>query len=316
MNHSNSFKNLPDLSERNFTGYGEDGINQNFSWPEGQFIAVQFVINYEEGGENCVLNGDSHSESFLSEIIGAPPFYGVRHMNMESIYEYGSRAGFWRLHRIFNEAQIAPTVYAVASAIEKNQAAIEAMLKSGWEVASHGYKWIDYQFVSETVERDHIQKAIEIHRRLTGDAPKGWYTGRTSPNSRRLVLEALPGLRYDSDSYADDLPYFERYLDRVHLVIPYTLDTNDMRFASPQGFNCGDQFFTYLKDAFDVLYREGREGAPKMLNVGLHCRLVGRPARAAALVRFIEYAKSHDKVWFPRRIEIAEHFWNHLEQCE
>ena len=292
--------------DRDYIGYGNPQLK--VTWPNNARIAVQFVVNYEEGGENCILNGDLHSEAFLSEIVSAQPLTGVRHMNMESIYEYGSRAGFWRLYRIFTEYGITPTVYGVALAMQKNKPVIEAMLGAKWEIASHGYKWIDYQFISEEVEAEHISRAIEIHKSLTGKPPAGWYTGRNSPNTRRLVLDQLPNLKYDSDSYADDLPYFVRFKDRRHLVIPYTLDTNDMRFASVQGFNSGEQFYQYLKDAFDVLYKEGIE-YPKMLNIGLHCRLIGRPARAASLIRFIEYIQSHRRVWIPTREQIADHFW-------
>jgi putative urate catabolism protein len=267
---------------------------------------VQFVINYEEGGENCILHGDMASEAFLSEIIGAQPLPGVRHMNMESLYEYGSRAGFWRLHRLFTSRAIPVTVYGVAMALERNPAAVEAMLTAGWEIASHGYRWIDYQYMAEEVEREHLQRAIEIHTRVTGSRPLGWYTGRCSPNTRKLVVEA-GGFLYDADSYADDLPYWLTDYGTPHLVIPYTLDTNDMRFATAQGFNAGEQFFTYLKDAFDVLYAEG-DSAPKMLSVGLHCRLTGRPARAASLARFVDYVRQHERVWLCRRLDIARHW--------
>lgn len=292
---------------RNLIGYGRHTPNPQ--WPGGARIAVQFVLNYEEGGENCILNGDLASEAFLSEIVGAVPLTGVRHMNMESIYEYGSRAGFWRLHRLFTDRQIPITVYAVALALKYNPEAGQAMVEAGWEVASHGYRWIDYQYVGEAEEREHMQKAIAIHTEIIGSRPLGWYTGRTSPNSRRLVVED-GGFLYDSDSYSDDLPYWVTDYGKPHLVIPYTLDTNDMRFATAQGFNCGDQFFTYLKDAFDVLYAEG-ETAPKMLNIGLHCRLVGRPGRTAALARFLDYIQSHDKVWICRRMDIARHWHEH-----
>lgn len=292
---------------RNLIGYGRHTPNPQ--WPGGARIAVQFVLNYEEGGENCILNGDLASEAFLSEIVGAVPLTGVRHMNMESIYEYGSRAGFWRLHRLFTDRQIPITVYAVALALKYNPEAGRAMVEAGWEVASHGYRWIDYQYVGEAEEREHMQKAIAIHTEIIGSRPLGWYTGRTSPNSRRLVVED-GGFLYDSDSYSDDLPYWVTDYGKPHLVIPYTLDTNDMRFATAQGFNCGDQFFSYLKDAFDVLYAEG-ETAPKMLNIGLHCRLVGRPGRTAALARFLDYIQSHDKVWICRRMDIARHWHEH-----
>jgi putative urate catabolism protein len=285
-------------------GYG--ATPPQAEWPGNARIAVQFVINYEEGGENCILHGDTASEAFLSEIMGAQPLPGVRHMTMESIYEYGSRAGFWRLHRLFTTRRIPVTVYGIAMALERNPAAVEAMLTAGWEIASHGYRWIDYQYVAEEVEREHLHRAIAIHTRVTGSRPLGWYTGRCSPNTRKLVV-AEGGFLYDADSYADDLPYWVTDYGQPHLVIPYTLDTNDMRFATTQGFNSGEQFFTYLKDAFDVLYAEG-ESTPKMLSVGLHCRLAGRPARAAALARFVDYVHSHDRVWLCRRLDIAQHW--------
>jgi putative urate catabolism protein len=292
---------------RDMVGYGR--YTPHPQWPDQARIAVQFVINYEEGGENCILHGDVASEAFLSEIVGASALAGVRHMNMESIYEYGSRAGFWRLHRLFTARQIPLTVYGVAMALERNQEAIAAMQESGWEIASHGYRWIDYQYMGEEAEREHIQRAIAIHTQVTGARPLGWYTGRTSPNTRRLVVEA-GGFLYDSDSYADDLPYWIHDYGKPHLVIPYTLDNNDMRFATSQGFNCGDQFFTYLKDAFDTLYAEG-ETAPKMMNIGLHCRLIGRPGRTAALARFLDYVQQHERVWLCRRVDIAQHWHDH-----
>ena len=293
---------------RDMRGYGRNPPHPQ--WPGGARLALQFVINYEEGGENCILHGDAASEAFLSEIMGAVPFPGARHMNMESIYEYGSRAGFWRLHRMFTERAVPVTVYGVAMALERNPQAVAAMNEAEWEIASHGYRWIEYQHMVEEEEREHIRRAIDIHTRTTGARPLGWYTGRTSPNTRRLVMEA-GGFLYDSDSYADDLPYWLRNeRGEPHLVVPYTLDSNDMRFANTQGFNCGDQFFTYLKDTFDVLYREGRTH-PKMMSVGLHCRLVGRPGRSAALERFIDYAEGHPDVWVCRRIDIARHWHAH-----
>jgi putative urate catabolism protein len=289
---------------RDMVGYGASPPDPR--WPGGARIAVQFVINYEEGAENCVLHGDAASESFLSEMVGAQPIAGMRHMSMESLYEYGARAGFWRLHRLFTELNVPITVYAVALAMERNPAAVDAMMKAGWEIASHGYRWINYQHVPEDVEKEHIALAVETHRRLTGERPLGWYQGRTSPNTARLVVEE-GGFVYDADSYADDLPYYDTQHGRPQLVVPYTLDTNDMRFAAPQGFNAGDQFFTYLRDAFDVLYAEG-ETAPKMLSIGLHGRIVGRPARMASLRRFVEHVLSHDRVWIARRIDIARHW--------
>ncbi len=289
---------------RNLIGYGK--IPPHAQWPHQARVAVQFVINYEEGGENCILHGDTASEAFLSEIVGAVPWPNQRHMNMESCYEYGSRAGFWRLHRMFTQRQIPVTVYGIAMALERNPEVVAAMLSADWEIASHGYRWIEYKDFSEAAEREHLQKAIEIHQRVTGARPLGWYTGRNSPNTRKLVVEA-GGFLYDSDSYADDLPYWVYDYGQPHLVIPYTLDNNDMRFATPQGFNAGDQFFTYLRDAFDVLYAEG-EILPKMMSVGLHCRLVGRPGRAAALMRFLDYVQQHDRVWLCRRVDIAYHW--------
>ena len=293
---------------RNMLGYGQKSPHPE--WPEKSRIALQFVINYEEGGENCILHGDPASETFLSEIIGAPPFAGARHMSMESIYEYGSRAGFWRLHRLFTSHNIPVTIFGVAMALERNPAAVEAMLQADWEIASHGYRWIDYKNIPEDIEREHMAKAIDIHTRVTGSRPLGWYTGRTSSNTQRLVKEA-GGFLYDADSYADDLPYWvETPSGDPHLVVPYTLDTNDMRFASPQGFNSGEQFFAYLRDAFDVLYAEG-EASPKMLSIGLHCRLTGRPGRTASLKKFIEHVNSHGDVWLCRRIDIARHWHKH-----
>ncbi|MDH3741465.1 MAG: allantoinase PuuE, partial [Hyphomicrobiales bacterium] len=269
--------------------------------------AVQFVINYEEGGENNILHGDAGSEAFLSEVVGAASWPGQRHMNMESIYEYGSRAGFWRLWRLFTQTEVPVTVYGVATAMERNPKAVAAMLESGWEIASHGLKWIEYKDFTKDDERTHMAEAIRIHTETTGERPLGWYTGRSSINTTDLVMED-GGFLYSSDSYADDLPYWIEGPKGIHLIVPYTLDANDMRFATPQGFNSGDQFFAYLKDSFDMLYEEGRAGAPKMMSVGLHCRLVGRPGRAAALKRFVEYVKAHDRVWLPRRVDIARHW--------
>ncbi|GAB4160200.1 MAG: allantoinase PuuE [Cyanobacteria bacterium J069] len=292
---------------RDLVGYGRHTPDPR--WPNQARVAVQFVINYEEGSENCILHGDPASEAFLSEIVGASPLLGVRHMNMESIYEYGSRAGFWRLHRLFTQRQMPVTVYGVAMALERNPEAASAMVEAGWEIASHGYRWIDYQYVSEAVEREHIQKAIAIQTRVTGSRPLGFYQGRMSPNTRRLVVQE-GGFLYDADSYADDLPYWVHDYGKPHLVIPYTLDNNDMRFATAQGFNSGDQFFAYLRDAFDLLYAEGAD-APKMMSIGLHCRLVGRPGRAAALARFLDYVLQHDQAWVCRRIDIARHWHEH-----
>jgi putative urate catabolism protein len=289
---------------RDLVGYGRNPPDPR--WPNGARLAVQFVINYEEGGESCILHGDGASEAFLSEIIGASALTGVRHMNMESIYEYGSRAGFWRLWRLFTGLNVPVTVYGIAMALERNPEAVAAMLEADWEIASHGYRWIDYQFLSEEVEREHIEKAIAIHTKVTGSPPLGWYQGRTSPNTLKLAISAGNFL-YSADSYADDLPYWVHEDGKPHLIIPYTLDNNDMRFATNQGFNCGDQFFTYLQDAFDTLYEEGKT-SPKMMSVGLHCRLVGRPGRIKALARFIEYVLGHEQVWVCRRVDIARHW--------
>ena len=291
---------------RDLIGYGANPPHPN--WLHSAKLAVQFVINYEEGAENCVLHGDQNSETFLSEIIGAKA-YPDRHMSMESLYEYGSRAGFWRLHRLFNQYQIPATVYGVGMALMRNPQAVEAMQQSEWEIASHAYRWIDHQFMPEDLEREQINLAIDAHTQATGERPLGWYTGRDSPNTRKLVVEA-GGFAYDSDSYADDLPYWNTEYGRPHLVIPYTLDTNDMRFAAPQGFNCGDQFFTYLRDSFDALYQEG-EYAPKMMNIGLHCRIIGRPGRIKSLERFIQYVLSHQDAWVCKRIDIAKHWHTH-----
>ncbi|WP_077964363.1 allantoinase PuuE [Ensifer adhaerens] len=283
------------------------GPNFKITWPDGARIAVQFVINYEEGGENCVLHGDAASEAFLSEIVGAQAWQGQRHWNMESIYEYGARAGFWRLHRMFTERGVPATVYGVATALKRSPEQVAAMQDAGWEIASHGLKWIEHKDFSPERERQEIAEAIRLHTIVTGERPRGWYTGRCSDNTLDLVTES-GGFDYVSDAYADDLPYWHEHAGRHQLVIPYTLDSNDMRFATPQGFNSGDQFFSYLKDSFDVLYAEGTAGAPKMLSIGLHCRLVGRPGRAAALARFLDYVQGHEKVWLAKRVDIARHW--------
>jgi allantoinase len=297
---------------RDMHGYGETPPDPK--WPNGAKIAVQFVINYEEGGENCVLHGDAASEGFLSEIVGAAQWPNQRHWNMESIYEYGARAGFWRLHRLFTGLDIPVTVYGVATALARSPAQVRAMQDADWEIASHGLKWIEYKDYAPEDERADMSKAIQLHTEVAGERPKGWYTGRCSENTVSLVADE-GGFEYVSDSYADDLPYWIKVGKRDQLVIPYTLDSNDMRFASPQGFNSGDQFFTYLKDSFDALYAEGVDGSAKMLSIGLHCRLIGRPGRVMALRRFMEYAKSHADVWFPRRIDIARHWHeNHPPQ--
>ena len=304
---------------RDLIGYGRTPPHAN--WPNGARVALQFVLNYEEGGENSVLHGDAASETFLSEIIGAAAF-PARHMSMESLYEYGSRAGLWRLLRMFEERRLPLTVFGVAMALQRNLEAVAAFRELGHEIACHGLRWISYQNVDEATERAHMKEAVDIIRDLTGSAPLGWYTGRDSPNTRRLVVEH-GGFRYDADYYGDDLPFWQRVEHTgadgqpavtPQLIVPYTLDTNDMRFAAMQGFNSGTQFFDYLKDAFDVLYAEGDPhglNRPKMLSIGLHCRLVGRPARAAALARFLDYVQGHADVWIARRIDIAEHWHTH-----
>lgn len=299
---------------RDMLGYGRNPPPAN--WPGGAYVAVQFVINYEEGGENNILHGDAASEAFLSEIVGAAAWPGQRHMNMESIYEYGSRAGFWRLWRMFTTRQAPVTVYGVATAMARNPEVVAAMKEAGWEIASHGLKWIEHKDMPKAEERRQIAEAIRIHTEVTGERPVGWYTGRSSVNSIPLVMEE-GGFLYTADAYADDLPYWISAADqRAHLVVPYTLDANDMRFATPQGFNTGDQFYTYLKDSFDVLYAEGKgeqgqPGLPKMMSVGLHCRLAGRPGRAAALARFLDYIQGHEKVWIATRADIARHWARH-----
>ena len=289
---------------RDLLGYGAKPPNAR--WPGNARIALQFVLNYEEGGENCILHGDAASESFLSEMVGAQALEGVRHMSMESLYEYGSRVGVWRILELFRRRGLPLTVYGVAMAMERNPAVVDAFLKAGHEIASHGWRWINYQYVPLRVERAHMQKAIEIHKRLTGSRPLGWYTGRTSPNTRKLVVED-GGFVYDADDYNDDLPWYDTRYGKPQLVVPYTLDVNDMRFASPQGFNSSDQFYAYLKDSFDTLYDEGRD-TPRMLSVGLHCRIVGRPGRLAALDRFLKYVSKKSGVWCTRRIDIAQHW--------
>ncbi len=289
---------------RDMIGYGAEPPHAQ--WPNGAKIAVSFVLNYEEGGENCVLHGDKASEAFLSEIIGAQPIPDARHMNMESIYEYGSRAGVWRLLRLFQEFNMPLTVYAVGMALERYPALAEAFVTLGHEVASHGYRWIDYQHIPAEVERADMLRSIDAIRRLTGERPLGWYLGRCSPNTWRLVAEE-GGFLYNSDSYADDLPYWDRQFGKPQLIIPYTLDANDMRFATAQGFHTGDQFFAYLRDAFDALYAEGAS-APKMMSIGLHCRLVGRPGRVIGLRRFLDHIARHSGVWVTRRVDIARHW--------
>jgi putative urate catabolism protein len=286
---------------RDMRGYGQRPPDAD--WPGGARIAVQFVVNYEEGAENCVLHGDEASEAFLSEIVGAAAIDGQRHMNMESLYEYGSRAGFWRLHRMFTERQVPVTVFGVAMALQRNADVVAAMQAEGWEIASHGYRWIDYQHIDETTERRHFSEALKIHAAVTGARPLGWYLGRCSPQSHRIAAE-LGDFIYNSDCYSDDLPYWDTRYGSPQLMVPYTLDANDMRFATPQGFNSGQQFFDYLKDSFDVLHAEGG----RMMSIGLHCRLAGRPGRGAAVARFLDYVLSHEDAWLATRIEIARHW--------
>lgn len=297
---------------RDLIGYGRTPPHP--AWPKQARIAVQFVLNYEEGGENCVLHGDQASEQFLSEIVGAAA-YEARHMSMESIYEYGSRAGVWRILREFEQRRLPLTVFGVAMALQRHPDLTQAFVELGHEIACHGLRWIHYQHMDEATERAHMQEAVNIIKQLTGTAPLGWYTGRDSPNTRKLVVEH-GGFAYDADYYGDDLPFWTRVklndgTEKSHLVVPYTLDSNDMRFATPQGFNTGEQFYQYLKDSFDVLYTEGDpagQNAPKMLSIGMHCRLLGRPGRFRALQRFLDYIQAHDKVWICRRIDIAQHW--------
>ena len=295
---------MPQTYPRDMIGYADQPPDPR--WPGGARLALQFVLNYEEGAENCVLHGDAAAETFLTETPDARALPGLRSLNVESDYEYGSRAGFWRLRRILAQRQVPVTVFGVAMALERNPEAVAAMREAGWEIASHGWRWINYHGVDEDTERTHIRLAVDAIRRVTGNAPLGWYTGRSSENTRRLVVEH-GGFLYDADSYSDDLPYWEVVSGKPHLIVPYTLDTNDMRFATQQGFNSGEQFFAYLRDAFDVLYAEG-EAAPKMLSIGLHCRLAGRPARIASLARFLDHVQRHDRVWICRRVDIARHW--------
>ena len=292
-------KNYP----RNMVGYGSK--IPTIKWPNDAKLALQIVLNYEEGSENSVLHGDKTSETFLSEIIGAQPIKG-RQINMESLYEFGSKRGFWRLHELFQEKKIPITIFGVGMALERNKDVCDAIKKADYEIASHGWRWIDYQKIPKATEKKHMQLAIHSIKKIFGKRPLGWYTGRCSPNTRGLVMEE-GGFLYDSDSYSDDLPYWETRGKKKQLIIPYTLDNNDMRFATNQGFNSGDQFFSYLKDSFDTLYEEGNRN-PKMMSVGLHCRLIGRPGRIQSLKRFLDYVLKHEKVWICKRIEIAEHW--------
>ena len=301
-----SLKHYP----RNMTGYGRDSIHPQ--WPNKARVALQFVLNYEEGGENCILHGDKASEAFLSEIVGAKPYDGVRHMSMESLYEYGSRVGVWRVLHLFREFEVPITVFAVAMAIARNQELADYLVDEDYDICAHGFRWIDYQFIDQKTERQHIKNCISLLTDFLGKRPLGWYTGRNSPNTRRLVIEE-GGFLYDSDSYDDDLPYWVegKSEKEKHLVIPYTLDVNDMRFATPQGFNSGDQFFNYLKDSFDALYLEGKTH-PKMMSIGMHARILGRPGRIMAMRKFLEYVRTFDDVWFCTRKQIADHWYENF----
>ena len=297
---------------RDLAGYGRNPPHAQ--WPNGARIAVQFVLNYEEGGENSVLHGDAGSEQFLSEMFN-PPAFAHRHLSMEGIYEYGSRAGAWRILREFGKRGLPLTVFGVGMALQRHPELTAAFKELGHEIACHGWRWISYQNVDEATERADMARGMEAIERLTGQRPLGWYTGRDSPNTRRLVAD-YGGFEYDSDHYGDDLPFWlqVRKSDGTlapHLVLPYTLDTNDMRFASPQGFATGEDFFHHLRDSFDVLYAEGAE-APKMLSIGMHCRLLGRPGRFKALQRFLDHVEAHDRVWICRRIDIARHWREHF----
>ena len=292
-------KNYP----RNLVGYGNKEMN--VVWPNNSRLALQIVLNYEEGAENSILHGDKHSETFLSEIIGAQPIKG-RHINMESMYEFGSRRGFWRLHKLFKEKNIPITIFGVAMALERNPEVCNAIKNGNYEIACHGWRWIDYQNVKKKIEKEHMKKAIKSIKKIFGERPLGWYTGRCSPNTRDLVFQD-GGFLYDSDSYSDDLPYWEYKKNKKQLIIPYTLDNNDMRFATNQGFNSGEQFYTYLKDSFDALYEEGKTN-PKMMSVGLHCRLIGRPGRIQSLKKFLDYVLKFKDVWIFKRIDIAKHW--------
>ena len=295
---------MPEI--RNFIGYSNNP--PIFRWEKNAKLAVQFVLNYEEGAENTVLNGDKQSEIFLSEIIGAQTVIGQRHMNMESLYEYGSRAGFWRIYNEFINRNLPLTIFGVGLALEKNTEVCDAIKNANFEVASHGYRWIDYQHVDPKIELEHIIKSNQIIKNIFGYYPSGWYTGRTSPNTRNLVLKNTQVI-YDSDAYDDDIPYWVEYDDKKHLIIPYTLDNNDMRFATAQGFNTGDDFYKYLKDSFDTLYNESKKsGTSKMMSVGLHCRIIGRPGRFQSLLKFLNYLDQFNDIWICSRKQIAE-FW-------
>lgn len=293
---------------RDLIGYGNNPPYAD--WPNQARVAVQFVLNYEEGGENCVLHGDAGSEQFLSEMFN-PASYPDRHLSMESIYEYGSRVGVWRFLREFERRGLPLTVFGVGMALQRHPELTQAFVEQGHEIACHGWRWIHYQNTDEAIEREHMRLALDVIEKMTGERPLGWYTGRDSPNTRRLVVDD-GRLLYDSDYYGDDLPFWTEVTRSdgqtvPHLIVPYTLDTNDMRFALPQGFSHGDPFFQYLKDSFDVLYAEGDE-RPSMLSIGMHCRLLGRPGRFLALQRFLDYLEQHDRVWICRRIDIARHW--------
>ena len=288
---------------RNMVGYGSKG--KTISWPNNSKLALQIVLNYEEGSENCLLNGDKYSETFLSEIIGAKPVKG-RNISMESIYEYGSRSGFWRLDKLFKEKKIPVTIFGVGLALKQNSEVCEAIKNGDYEIAAHGYRWIDYQNIKKPIEKKHMDQAIKIIKDIFGTRPLGWYTGRCSPNTRDLVFDE-GGFLYDSDSYSDDLPYWEYRGKNKQLIVPYTLDNNDMRFATNQGFNTGDHFYNYLKDSFDTLYEEGKT-TPKMMSVGLHCRLIGRPGRIQSLKKFFDYVLKFDDIWICKRVDIAKHW--------
>ncbi|MBR1218269.1 allantoinase PuuE [Bradyrhizobium sp. U87765 SZCCT0131] len=295
-------------AHRDMIGYGDTPPDPQ--WPGDAYLALQIVLNYEEGGENSPLYGDATSESYLSELVGIAPYVGKRNLNIESLYEYGSRAGFWRLRRLMVERGMPLTVFGVATALAANPTAVKAMVDAGWDIASHGLRWIDYKDFDPAEEEAHVRAALDLHEQTTGSRPLGWYTGRLSEQTLDIVMDH-GDLLYSSDSYCDDLPYWVHRRDRRHLIVPYSLDTNDMRFVSPQGFNAGDQFLSYLRDTFDVLYDEGRKGQPKMMSVGLHCRIAGRPGRTAALARFLDHVAERPRVWITTRADIARHWHAH-----
>ncbi|MSU90411.1 allantoinase PuuE [Rhodobacteraceae bacterium 2CG4] len=296
---------MPDRYPRDLHGHGP--APRDPKWPGGAKVVVQIVLNYEEGGENCLLHGDPASEAFLSEVVGAQPWPGQRHWNVETMYEYGARVGFWRLHRLLTQMNVPVTVYGVAAALARSPAQVAAMQDAGWEIASHGLRWIEYKDFSEAEERAHMDEAIRLHTEVTGERPRGWYTGRCTERTLDLVTQE-GGFAYAADSYADELPYWHRHGGRDQLVIPYSLDANDSRFVGAPGFSHGQDFFTYLHDAFDVMYEEGHHGPARILSVGLHCRLAGRPGRLAGLKKFLEHAKRHEGVWIARRVDIAGHW--------